>query len=568
MPAEVTFLYSILAFLAAAVGVLFIFRLLKISSVLGYLVAGMLVGPHVLRIIENPTETYFLGQLGVIALLFTLGLGLPWQRLYALKNTLLGLGIPQVILTTGVLYFIGLQVGLSKEAAFLVGAALSLSSTAVVLQVLNDRQELATRFGRASFSILLFQDLMVVFLLILSTSLTETPSNIFYEVSYAILKAFLALGMIIVLGRFVFRPLFRLVSLRQNSELFMGATFLIVLAASCLTDTLGLSMELGAFLAGMLLAETEYRHQVEADIQPFRGLLLGVFFMSVGMQINLTVLQESFGTVMLLLGLTLAVKSSLLFVVSLVNGFRASTSLRVALILAGGGEFVFVIFSPSVAAQFLSPHFVDVLFLVVTLSIALTPFLAILAKALILLLRREEPYPEPTLASEDHGKLKDHIIIVGFGRVGQMLADILDARLIPYVAVDMDMDCIKAGRDKGCPVFYGDGRNVEILKVIGANQAKAVIVTVDHISPSTRVVKTVRRNFPDIPVCVRVLDHKHREKLLDSGAILIMPETVEPTIQLADSIFHLLQIPEEEVAELLTTFRRQQWLSAREKPHT
>lgn len=561
MESEPTLLYNIIGFLAAAVSVVFLFRRMKASPILGYLVAGILIGPHVLRLITDPTETQFLGEIGVLFLLFTIGLELSLQRLQSLKNYVFGLGISQVLLTGIAFTFIGLWAGLSKEAALLVGGALALSSTAVVLQVLVDRRELATRFGRISFSVLLLQDLAVVLLLILTTTLGKEGTNIFVELSLATLKAAAVLLIIIGVGRFVFRPLYRAVAQSGNPELFMATTFLVVLGTAFMTEVSGLSRELGAFLAGILLAETEYRHQIEADIQPFRGLLLGVFFMSVGMTINLSVLISNFFTVMGLLFFMLALKILLTFLMSRVSGLKVSTSLRVSLLLAGGGEFVFVIFSPTVAQQFLPAGFADVLFLVVILSMALTPFLTLVAKWWADRFQVRETRSDPHLEIEEGRELQNHVIIAGFGRVGQMLGEILASRLIPFVAIDTDMRRVTEGREKGYPVFYGDARRLPVFKAIGAERAKAVVITLNQLTPSVRTVMMLRRHFPDLPICVRVKDHKHQERLIESGARLVVPETVEPTVQLATSVLHVMGMPSDEIGKLIDTFRRQQWMA-------
>ncbi len=559
MSAETVYLYNILGFLAAAVGVVFLFRRMKASPMIGYLVAGMLVGPHVLKVVTDPTETQFLGEIGVLFLLFTLGLQLPFQRLQSLKNYIFGLGILQVVVTGGVFTFIGLCAGLSKEASILVGGALSLSSTAVVLQVLNDRKELGTRFGRISFAVLLLQDLAVVLLLILTTTLGTEGINIFVELSYATLKTIAVLLIIIGLGRLVFRPVYRTVAMGGNPELFMATTFLVVLGTAFITEMAGLSRELGAFLAGILLAETEYRHQIEADIQPFRGLLLGVFFMSVGMGINIHIFIKDFGVILSILFCMVSLKSLFTFLLSRISGLKTSTSIRISLLLAGGGEFIFVIFSPAIAQKFLPPEFADILFLAVILSMALTPLLAILGKWSSDRFLVYETHSDPKLETEEIKELQNHIIIAGFGRVGQMLGELLASRMIPFVAIDMDMRRVTEGREKGYTVFYGDARRFEVLKAIGGEKAKVVVVTLDQVTASVRAVMMLRRHFPDLPICVRVKDHKHQEKLLESGARLVVPETVEPTIQLASSVFHLMGIPTDEIAQFIDTFRRQHW---------
>ncbi len=565
MDPDSSLLISILGFLASAIAVVFLFRRMKISPILGYIVAGMLIGPNLIGVVQDPKDVQFLGEIGVLFLLFTIGLELPLQRLQSLKQYVFGLGISQVFITGTIFTLIGIAVGFSKETALLVGAALALSSTAVVLQVLVDRRELATQFGRVSFSVLILQDLAVVLLLILTTTLGKEGSNIFIELSFATVKAIVVLLAIVGLGRFVFRPLYRVVALSGNPELFMATTFFVILGTAFLTEVSGLSRELGAFLAGILLAETEYRHQIEADIQPFRGLLLGVFFISVGMAINLNVLIGTYQIVLGLLVFLVVLKALLTFLISRISGLRMSTSLKVSLLLAGGGEFVFVIFSPTVAQKFLPPGFADVLFSVVILSMALTPFLAMLAKKWADHYLIQETQSEPKLEMEDGRELENHIIIAGFGRVGQMLAEILAARLIPFVAIDIDMQRVIEGREKGYPVFYGDARRLPVLKGIGAEQAKAVVITLNQLTPSVRTVMTFRRHFPDLPICVRVKDHKHQERLVESGARLVVPETVEPTIQLATSVLHVMGMPSDEIGQLMDTFRRQQWMSSQEK---
>lgn len=560
MDLETTYLSNILIFLTAAVGTVFIFRRIKISPVLGYLVAGALIGPHIFKIINDPAETRFIGEIGVLFLLFTIGLELPLQRLQSLRKEMFGLGFWQVFITGICLSGLGYALGLPKEAAILVGGALTFSSTAVVLQILDERRELAARFGRISFAVLLFQDLAVVFFLVLATTLRTEGASLFLVLSYAILKAGLALIIIIGLGRLVFRPLYRAMAMSKSPELFMGATFLIVLGTSFVTEISGLSMELGAFLAGILLAETEYRHQVEADIQPFRGLLLGVFFMSVGMGLNITSFFEHYPTVLGLLTLVMALKFLVLFTVSQVNGFTASNSLRISFLLAGCGEFMFVIFSPSVASQFLPAGLSDILFLVVALSMALTPLFAYLGKRCADKFQIQETHADPKMATDEIKEFKNHIIIAGFGRVGQMLGDFLASRLIPFVALDTDMRRVTEGREKGWPVFYGDAKQAEMLRAVGAEHAHAVVITLNQMTSSVRSVTMLRRHFPELPICVRIKDHRHQEKLLDSGALLVIPETVEPTVQLATSVLQVLGIPSTEIKQLIDRFRQQEWV--------
>ena len=282
--------------------------------------------------------------------------------------------------------------------------------------------------------------------------------------------------------------------------------------------------------------------------------------MSVGMSINLGVFANSFAKVLGILLFVITLKSLLTFLLSRISGLKTSTSLRVSLLLAGGGEFIFVIFSPSVAQEFLPQGFTEILFLVVILSMALTPFFAILGKWCSDRFQIHEIHADPHMETEEVREFHNHIIIAGFGRVGQMLGEILASRMIPFVALDTDMRRVTEGREKGYPVFYGDARRHEILKAVGADSAKAVVITLNQIAPSVRAVMMLRRRFPELPICVRVKDHKHQEKLIESGARLVVPETVEPTVQLAISVLHVMGVPSDEINQLIETFRRQHWI--------
>ncbi|MEB3702819.1 Glutathione-regulated potassium-efflux system protein [Candidatus Bealeia paramacronuclearis] len=552
------YLDNILVFLIAAVGVVFIFRRMKASPVLGYLVAGMLIGPSVLGLIRDVNEARFLGELGVIVMLFSIGLELPWQRLQSLRKYVFGLGISQVLVTAFVMISVALLFGFAPKAAILVGSALALSSTAIVLQVLSERKELGARSGRAAFAVLLLQDLAVVLLLVIIATFGKNEESVWIQLLFSFLKAILALVLIVFLGRIVFRPLYRVMASTGNPELFMATTFLVLLGTSFFTEVAGLSLELGAFLAGILLAETEYRHQIEADIEPFRGLLLGVFFMSVGMGIHVETLLSNFALVVTVLFSLLLVKAVILFFLCRVFGLRTSTAIRVALLLAGGGEFVFVIFSPDVIHNFLSQGVADVLFVVVGLSMALTPLLSTFGKKLAMFFEVSEVKADVKQAPQEVAELSGHVIIAGYGRVGQMVGDMLSERLIPYVAIDNDMRRVTEGRLKGLPVFFGDARRLEVLRAIGAESASAAVVTLKQMTSSVRTVMTIRRHFPEIPICVRIRDQQHYEKLSNSGALLVVPETLEPSLQLASEVLRAVGTPSDETFKIVEAYRRQQ----------
>jgi len=552
------YLDNILLFLMAAVGVVFVFRRMKASPVLGYLVAGMLIGPAMLGLIRDLEEARFLGELGVIVLLFSIGLELPWQRLQSLRKYVFGLGSAQVLVTAIVIIGIALLFGFDSKASILLGSALALSSTAIVLQVLSERSELGTRSGRAAFAVLLLQDLAVVLLLVIIATFGKNEESVFLQLFFAFLKAAVAIVIIMILGRIVFRPLYRVMAATGNPELFMATTFLVVLGTSFFTQIAGLSLELGAFLAGMLLAETEYRHQIEADIEPFRGLLLGVFFMSVGMGIHVETLLSNFALVITVLMSLIVLKGSILFFLARFFGLRTSNAIRISLLLAGGGEFVFVIFSPEVIREFITPGVADVLFLVVGLSMAITPLLSTFGKRISMFFEVAEVKADVKQAPQEVAELSGHVVIAGYGRVGQMVGDMLSEKLIPYVAIDNDMRRVTEGRLKGLPIFYGDARRLEVLRAIGAENASAAVITLKQMTASVRTVMNMRRHFPDLPVCVRVRDQQHYEKLLNSGALLVVPETLEPSLQLASAVLKAVGTPQEEAFKIVESYRKQQ----------
>ncbi len=552
------YLDNILVFLVTAVVIVFAFRSIRVSSVLGYLVAGILVGPHMTGFVSDPADTQFLGELGVVFLLFTIGLELPVQRLMALGKFVFGLGVAQVVITCIVITSMAVFLfGFSIETSILLGGALALSSTAVVLQVLNERKEMAASYGRASFSVLLLQDLAVVLILVLTTTIGMEGTSVYAELAYAGLKALIAFTAIIGIGRLVLRPIYRVMAATDSHELFMATSFLVVLGTSFITEVFGLSMELGAFLAGMLLAETEYRHQIEADIEPFRGLLLGVFFMSVGMRIDLHVLISQWYTAFFFLSLLLTIKAAILFGLARAFHLRLATSISLALLLAGGGEFVFVIFTPQVAHQFLPDGMVDLLFVIITLSMALTPLMAFVGGKISSWFVDKEEDASLTATQAQVGELRNHVILAGYGHVGQLVTDILAEKFIPYVAIDNDMRRVTEGRKKGLPVYYGDARKLELLRAIGAEDARAAVITLNQMTASVGTVQTLRRHFPDLPVCVRIRDGKHNEKLLNSGAYLVTPETLEPSLQLATSVLNKIGMPPDEINQTIESHRKQ-----------
>ncbi|KAM3299110.1 hypothetical protein ACQJBY_040539 [Aegilops geniculata] len=443
------------------------------SPVLGYLAAGVLIGPYGLSIIRNVHGTKAIAEFGVVFLLFNIGLELSVERLSSMKKYVFGLGSAQVLVTTAV---VGLAAhrfaALPGPAAIVVGSGLALSSTAVVLQVLQERGESTSRHGRATFSVLLFQDLAVVVLLILIPLISPNSSKggvgfqaILEAMGMAAVKAIAAITAIIAGGRLFLRPIYRQIAENRNAEIFSANTLLVIFGTSLLTARAGLSMALGAFLAGLLLAETEFSLQVESDIAPYRGLLLGLFFMTVGMSIDPKLFLSNFPAVSLILGLLIIGKTLLVTFIGRVFGVSTIAAIRVGLLLAPGGEFAFVAFGEAVNQGLLSPQLSSLLFLVVGLSMAMTPYLA--AGGQFLASKFEQHDVRSLLPVESEtDDLQGHIIILGFGRVGQIIAQLLSERLIPFVALDVRSDRVAVGRALDLPVYFGDAGSREVCIIL------------------------------------------------------------------------------------------------------
>ncbi|HQS84753.1 MAG: hypothetical protein B7Y25_07465 [Alphaproteobacteria bacterium 16-39-46] len=550
-----------LIFLGAAILVVTLVKRVLKSPFLGYLLAGLLIGPFGLNIIKEVSQTRHLAEFGVVFLLFTIGLELSWERLVSLRRYVFGLGASQVFITSTVIALIvNFGFNLPLEASIIIGAGLSLSSTAVVVQILSERGDLACRYGRVSFSILLFQDLAVVLFLVLVNLLAHEEGEIstrqlLIALGVSVIKGIVVLVAIGFLGRVLLRPVYRFVATTKNSELFVAMTLLLILFTGYATNYAGLSMELGAFLAGLLLAETEYRHQVESDIHPFRGLLLGLFFMSMGMGIDVRLLWDNLLVISGLLMSLLFGKFLIVFLLSKFFKLWWSTSLRIGLLLSAGGEFAFVLFSPSAASNLFPPNVVPILYLIVAISMALTPLLGYLGKLLSNFVSPFEPKNNAITIQEETRDLTSHVVIVGFGRIGNIIARLLNDQMIPFVAIDMNMARVSEGRKLNLPVFFGDARRAEIFHAIGVGRAKAVVLTLDQPGTVSRAVMTLKRNFPKIPIFVRAHDNEHAEKLKKAGAVVVVPEMLEPSLQLGSQILLLTGIAKDQVNKSVETLR-------------
>lgn len=527
-------LSDILVILVAAVGVTLLFHRLRISPIIGYLAVGVALGPSGLGVVTDIEEMAFLGELGVVFLLFAIGLEMPISRLKAMRAEMLGLGLAQVGVTAITIGFIAWAMGFDTAAAAVIGAALALSSTATVLRLLVERRELDGTHGRTALSVLLFQDIAVMPMLAFVPLLGQTGASLFSALATAVLGGGAALVVIIFAGRVIMGPGLALVARMRNAELFIATALLILLGAAWLSATAGLSMALGAFVAGVLLAGTSYKHQVEADILPFRGLLLGLFFLSVGMSVDAGLVLSEIGTVTLLtLGL-LILKATLLMLLALAYGHKAATAVRAGLILAQTGEFAFVLLGLAAQQGVIEtgPAW-QILNAVVGLSIIATPFLAMAAeRAGQAIERRTHSALAPK--SETECDEEDHVIIAGYGRVGRTACLLLQEAGIKFIAVDMDPKTVTAARKAGQPVYFGDASRLDLLRGLGAAHARLAVVTLDDAEASEHAVAALREIAPGLPILARARDRDHGERLEGLGASEAFDEAKESGLLLGE----------------------------------
>jgi CPA2 family monovalent cation:H+ antiporter-2 len=530
-------------FLIAAGVVVPLFRLFKLSSVLGFLIAGLALGPFALGglaerfavlewlTISEPEAAKPFAELGILFLLFLLGLELSFQRLWQLRRAVFGAGGLQAFGSAAVLGIASFLIGQTAPTALVIGLALALSSTAIVMQIMAEERRTAAPVGRASLSVLLMQDILVAPILILVGFLTrDSGADIGAALLSALFQGVLALAWILLLGRLVLRPVFRLVAKAGGRDLLMALTLAVVVGASMLTAGAGLSLALGAFLAGLMLGETEFKHQAEIDLEPFKGLLLGVFFMTVGMGLDLGAVWQNVGLVLAGLVGMLIVKGLLVYLACRLFAGDHRLSLEAAFLLAPAGEFAFVILATANAGDVIPPETATIVAAIAGLSMLLTPALAAIGRKLST--PTEDGVGQSELPS-DLVDLEGHVIIAGFGRVGRTMARVLETENVSMVALDMSAEKVAKGREEGWPVFYGDAGRAEFLERAGAARADMFVVTVDDAQKASDMVRAARTLRPDALIIARGRDRRHAVELAAAGASHVTLETAEAALQLA-----------------------------------
>ena len=536
-------------YLLAAIVLVTLSRRLGFGSVLGYLAAGIMIGPFGFGFIHDPEHILHFAELGVVFLLFVVGLELQPSRLWVLRKMVFGLGSAQVILSAAIIATIAWSFGLGTTPAIVIGCILALSSTAFVLQMLAEKKELTTSHGRAAFSILLFQDLAAIPLIAILPTLGATSDGSFDFAQAGIM--FATIAALIVGGRLLLKPILQIAAGSKIPEIFTATALLVVIGAALLMEFAGMSMVLGAFIAGMLLADSEYRHQLEADIAPFKGLLLGLFFIAVGMSVNVGLLLDSPGRILLIVAMLMAAKALVLVPLARVFGLcdtRASTSL--AAVMSGGGEFAFVLFAIAARQRLIAAELIDELILAVAVSMLLTPFIYLLNEAVTARLeRREEP------EYDDMDNPHNDVIIAGFGRVGQIIARLLAVFKTPFTALEIDSSQVDVVRRFGNIVHYGDASRLDILRAAGAEHAKIFVLAIDDVEASIRTAEAVRRHFPHLRIVARARNRRHAHWLMDLGIEHIFRETMLSSLTMSKRVLTNLGFEKDEVERISAKFR-------------
>ncbi|PMZ87130.1 MULTISPECIES: monovalent cation:proton antiporter-2 (CPA2) family protein [unclassified Pseudomonas] len=519
MPHEGNLLQAAVVFLMAAVLIVPLAKRLQLGAVLGYLFAGVIIGPSVLGLIDNPQSVANISELGVVLLLFIIGLELSPRRLWVMRKSVFGVGLAQVLLTGSVIGVVALWLfGQPLNTAIVLGLGLALSSTAFGLQSLAERKELTSPHGRLAFAILLFQDIAAIPLIAMVPLLAGGDRSITASENLNHgLQVLASIAVVVIGGRYLLRPVFRVVTKTALPEVSTATALLVVIGTAWLMELVGISMALGAFLAGLLLADSEYRHELEAQIEPFKGLLLGLFFISVGMGANLSLLLSMPVAVLGLTLLLIAIKLPLLFIVGrLAGGLKNVSAIRLGIVLAAGGEFAFVVFKIGRDHGLFAAELYDLLVLTITLSMAVTPLLLLLCAQLV------SPKVQPVEVPEKFREIDadaPRVVIAGMGRMGQIVARILRAQNIKFVALDTSVETIELSRSfGGVPVFYGDPMRPEILNAAKVGEAEYFVIATDDPDTNIKTAELVRKLYPHMKIIARARNRQHVHRLMDVGA--------------------------------------------------
>lgn len=572
MTEEATLEHSVLAdvllLLMATLAVVVGLRRLRLPLILAFLIVGMVVGPHALGWVEATETTHTLAEFGVVFLLFALGLEFSLPRLIAMRGEVFTLGGLQVAGTTAAVAAAGWAFGLTLPVAILLGGAVAMSSTAIVLRQLTEQDELNRTHGRLAFGVLLFQDLAIVpFLALAGVLAAPQEQYTTMEITLAVGKAAVALIVVLASGRWLLRPLFHEIAASNAPELFTFAVLFVAIGASAATHAAGLSFALGAFLAGMMLAETEYRYQVEAGIRPFRDTLLGLFFVTIGMQLDVPELIAHLPVVLALLAGLLVVKAAIVMLAARPFAGQWFKALRSGIVLSPGGEFGFALIAMLLDNRLIGPGVMQPLLAAITLSMLTAPYLIRHNKRIARFLMRQAGPDRTGLERIEAANLalarREHVLLCGYGRVGQNVARVLEGEGFEFLAMELDPMRVRSALVAGDAVIYGDAADEGVLKSAGLERATAVVVTFSDTARSLSIVRAVRRQRKELPILVRAIDDTYLEDLLAAGATEVVPETFEAALTLVSNTLHMLDVPPSRANRAIGEIRRQRYKTLR-----
>ncbi|TMG84880.1 MAG: potassium transporter [Betaproteobacteria bacterium] len=555
-------LQVILLLLAASVVVVIACRLLHLPPILGYLVVGVALGPHAFGWVPDNAGVRDLAEFGIVFLMFSIGLEFSLPQMKTMRRAVFGLGLAQVAITTA-FAMLGLYLlGYGWLAGITLGGALAMSSTAIVSKMLSEKNELNSAHGRDVMAILLFQDLSVVAFLIAIPTLAGGGADLWKALALAGVKAAIALAVILVVGQYPTRAWFHLIARQRSPELFMLNVLLVTLGLASLTELAGLSFALGAFLAGMLIAETEYRYQVEEDIKPFRDVLLGLFFVTVGMYLDVRVVAGNIGWVLLLLAAPVLAKLVLVVVLARIFGSPLGTALRTGFYLAQAGEFAIVLLAMASDLDIIEPTLAQLVLAAMVLSMLLAPFLIQFAEPLARRLTANDWLAQAAQITQIAARTitrQDHVVICGFGRSGQNLARLLQAEKIPFIALDSDPERVNEAAADDNSVAYGDATRRAALLAAGLAKARAVAITFSDTAAALKILHHVQQVRPELPVIVRTLDDSELDRLLKAGAAEVVPEVLEGSLMLASHSLLLVGVPLNRVLARIRAIREERY---------
>jgi len=552
----------ILMLLISAVCAVALFRALRLPAMLAYFLVGLVLGPHNFGFLPDTESSREFAEFGIVFLMFSIGLEFSLPQLYAMRSKLFGLGGAQVVLSLAIAMTAGKYFGLSWTSSFVIAAALSMSSTAIVSKMLAERVDLNSRHGRLSIGVLLFQDIAVVPILVLIPALGNADANLMDVLGFAFLKATAMLLFLFTVGKWLINPWFNLVAKQRSRELFVMNVLMVTLLLAFATKLAGLSYALGAFIAGMLISETHYRYQVESDISPFRDILLGLFFISVGMLLDLNQISQHIGAIVLVLLAFIIVKATIVAGVVRLVKYEAGVAIRTGIILAQAGEFSFVILALGVEQHLIAGNDLQIVLAAALLSMVVAPFLIQYNGRIARRAARSYTQNSSQVVQqiEEMGKtLNNHVIVCGYGRSGQYLGRFLKEEHIPFIALDIDPARVLEASAAGENVMYGDAGRRAVLEAAGGARAKALIISYANVPAAMKILHVVQEQYPKLPVIVRTVDDSNMDALREAGATEVVPEILEGSLMLASHALVLLGVPLNRVVKRIRMFREERY---------